>query len=159
MHLNSNFSLRETRTVQTYFNLIEVPVPCNITLKSLISNWNTHNFNNGFREFLFKLRNNQLSLNNRINAFDPNIDPRCGFCRIADNMTRIRESFKHVFFSCPFTTNILNDTLAFFCELVLTQDEFINFIGPVHWLTTIIYNVFYFFLGYCTICCLPVQNF
>jgi hypothetical protein len=127
MNLNSNISLRETRTVQTYFNLIEVPVPCDTTLRTLISNWNTHNFNNSLREFLFKLRNNQLSLNNRINAFDPNIDPRCTFCRIADNMTRIRESFRHVFFSCPFTTNILNDTLAFFFELVLTQEEFVDF--------------------------------
>ena len=59
------------------------------------------------REFLFKQRNNQLSLNNRLNAFDINVDPRCNFCRILNNNTRTRDSFSHLFFNCPVTRVLL----------------------------------------------------
>jgi hypothetical protein len=111
---NSNFTLAKTHTVITFFNLIELPVPAEENLRRISVTWNIHSLHNNFREFCFKLRNNILPLNNRINAFDPIADPRCGFCQIVDPDTRIRESFNHIFALCPITSRLIAATYEFF---------------------------------------------
>ena len=66
------------------------------------------------RNFLFLFRNNALSLNNRLNAWDPDISPYCTFCRIIDRDTRIRDGFQHFFFDCPVTFRLLQQWGAIF---------------------------------------------
>ena len=61
------------------------------------------------REFIFKFRNNQLPLNNRLSAYDNTVDPRCNFCRIIDNQSTTRDSFEHFFLTCRVTKSLLNN--------------------------------------------------
>ena len=62
----------------TYFaELTDTEVPDPTNLKCCLGLWNTFALENSHREFLFKQRYNQLSTNNRLNAFDPDVDPRC----------------------------------------------------------------------------------
>ena len=56
---------------------------------------------------MFLFRNNQLPLNNRINAFDDTVDPRCTFCRIIDNNTASRDGLSHVFRTCIVTDRLI----------------------------------------------------
>ena len=53
-------------------------------------------------------------LNNRLNAWDPDISPYCTFCRIIDRDTRIRDGFRHFFFECPVTYRLLQQWGAIF---------------------------------------------
>ena len=56
---------------------------------------------------MFLLRNNSLSLNNRLNTFDNDVSPLCTFCRIIDRDTMVQDSFVHFFYNCPVTNNLL----------------------------------------------------
>jgi hypothetical protein len=94
------------RAVQTFANLINLPPPEGTSLKIVLSSWNHYCMHNNVREFIFKFRYNYLALNNRVNAFNPDIDPRCTFCRIRDPNTHSRDSLRHFFWDCP-TSNAL----------------------------------------------------
>jgi len=93
--------------VRSFNELIDLAQQDQKLTKLCLSSWNRPALQNNMREFLFKQRNNQLSLNNRLNAFDINVDPRCNFCRILNNNTRTRDSFSHLFFNCPVTRVLL----------------------------------------------------
>ena len=66
------------------------------------------------RNFLYLLRNNGLTLNNRLNAFDPTISAKCSFCRIVDRDTAPRDSFFNFFYDCKITTRLLQQWCAIF---------------------------------------------
>jgi hypothetical protein len=106
--------IRNNRSVNTFFNLVSLPVPVHSILKQCITLWGISFFSNSFREFSFKCRNNYLPLNNRIAAFDNTVNPNCTFCRIRDHATVTRESFNHIFFSCPSVSIILDSLLEYF---------------------------------------------
>jgi exonuclease III len=94
--------------VQSFADLTDTEVQSIDITKRCLGGWNHYATENLFREFVFKQRNNQLRTNNRLHAIDPNIDPRCSFCRIIDNDTNTRETFGHLFFTCPVTSALLN---------------------------------------------------
>ena len=102
------------RTVITFSNLVSVQVPDKPLLSKCLNLWNYSWIPNDMRNFLFLLRNNALSLNNRLNAWDPDISPYCTFCRIIDRDTRIRDGFLHFFFECPVTFRLLQQWGAIF---------------------------------------------
>ena len=102
------------RTVITFSNLVSVQVPDKPLLSKCLNLWNYSWIPNDMRNFLFLLRNNALSLNNRLNAWDPDISPYCTFCRIIDRDTRIRDGFLHFFFDCPVTFRLLQQWGAIF---------------------------------------------
>jgi hypothetical protein len=107
----SNVNVAELRTVGTYSNLTDTPVPDEETLKFLLKMWNCSFLPNDFREYLFKERNNCLPLNNRIANYVENVDERCSFCRIINPDTGTRESFPHLLLDCPVTRAALNGFL------------------------------------------------
>jgi hypothetical protein len=85
------------RSVQSFADLVELPVPVGTALRNICISWSHSCCGNQLREFIFKFRYNYLNLNNRVNAFNPEIDPRCTFCRIRDRETRTRDSLRHFF--------------------------------------------------------------
>lgn len=100
-------NLTEIHTVLYFNELIGIELPVSEILSKTIGNWNLSFLTNDMRNFLFKLKNNQLPLNNRVNAYDINRDYRCSFCRIIDNNSNTRENFTHLFISCPVTSRLL----------------------------------------------------
>ena len=67
------------RTVLTFLNLANVPVPPLIPLKKCLGLWNSAWIHNDKRNLLYLLSNNGLLLNNRLNAFDPTVSPNAPF--------------------------------------------------------------------------------
>jgi len=105
----------ETLTITTSFYTISGTDPQDTaTVKRCLGSWNRSALQNNMREFLFKFRNNQLPLNNRLNAIDNSVDPRCNFCRIIDNRSRARDGFEHFFINCPVTRTLLTNLLLLF---------------------------------------------
>ena len=102
------------RTVLTFSNLANVPVPPLILLKKCLGLWNSAWIHNDMRNFLYLLRNNGLPLNNRLNAFDPTVSAKCSFCRIVDRDTAPRDSFSHFFYDCQITTRLLQQWCSIF---------------------------------------------
>jgi exonuclease III len=99
------------RTVITFAELTDTPVPTEESLGTVLGLWSRSFLPNDLRSFIFKERNNSLPLNNRTANFLQNINEACSFCRIINPETRQRESFSHLFFDCPVTRTVLNGFL------------------------------------------------
>ena len=104
---SENFPIQNIRCVRKFAQLTDTTVPENKNLAACLGNWYHSYLPNDFRNFLFLFRNNQLPLNNRINAFDDTVDPRCTFCRIIDNNTASRDGLSHVFCTCIVTDRLI----------------------------------------------------
>jgi len=98
--------LSQMTIVNTFCNLVGLPVQENDIISKYLSIWGNSYIQNEIRDFIFKQRNNVLRLNNRLNAMDPNIDPMCTFCRIRRQANR--DGFEHFFYTCNVTTEILH---------------------------------------------------
>jgi hypothetical protein len=110
-------NIENIRSVITFYGLIDLPVPVRDSISTSISLW-AHNFlANDLRDFSFKCRANYLPLNNRRAAYDPDADPACTFCRIRDPTTSTRESFGHLFFTCPVASGLIDSLLTTYFNL------------------------------------------
>jgi hypothetical protein len=108
----NSLNVAESRSVNTFYGLIDLPVPVPKSLALCVTLW-SHNFiGNDLRDFSFKCRFNYLSLNNRHAAYDPDANPSCTFCRIGDPNTGTRESFEHLFFVCPVSGSLIDNLLT-----------------------------------------------
>jgi hypothetical protein len=76
-------------------------------LEQWTGTWACSFLTNDFRMFIFNCRFNSLPLNNRLNSYNPEIDPRCTFCRISNSDSTQRDSFIHCFLLCPVTKKLL----------------------------------------------------
>jgi hypothetical protein len=89
--------------------------------------WNTFCFLNDFKQFIFNCRNNYLPLNNRLNAYRPEVDPRCTFCLLNENITAERDLFNHCFFTCRTVIRWIEHVLSRTgFNILRTDSEFVN---------------------------------
>ena len=95
--IESMYNLLTQRTVNYFSELTHAAVPDLVSLEACLGLWNHSFLTNDLRNFLFLLCNNSLPLNNRLNAFDPEVQPSCNFCRIIDRETAPRDGFYHFF--------------------------------------------------------------
>jgi hypothetical protein len=116
--VRTTIHVRELRHVNTFFDLIQLPVPDAIVVKKLNITWNLSYLSSSIKDFIFKIRSNYLKLNNRLNAYNENIDPKCTFCRIRIGDAAPRDSLEHCFLSCPTSGNAIN---------ALTREFFANY--------------------------------
>jgi uncharacterized protein YsxB (DUF464 family) len=59
------------------------------------------------RIFKFKYYNNIIGLNSRVAHFNPEVTAECTLCNIAGPRPVAAETMEHLFFSCPFSQNML----------------------------------------------------
>jgi hypothetical protein len=104
-----NCSLEATTTFKTFVSLVGIAPSIREFLTDWTAAWSYNPLTNDLKKFIFNCRYNLLPLNNRLNAYLPNIDPRCTFCRIRDPETAIRDSFSHCFYNCPHTRKLLTE--------------------------------------------------
>jgi len=123
--------VNDLRVVRYFAELTDTNIPMVADTQSCMGIWAFSSLDNQIREFMFKLRNNQLMLNNRRNAFDVLHDPRCTFCKIRDPDTEVRDSFAHVFFDCVTTKRLL--------------EHFLTNVGPVPGLNTVEFRQLYWY--------------
>jgi hypothetical protein len=107
-----DFPLLTQLSYTTYGRLIDCTIPDPEIVAKWIGLWSSHFMPNELKTFLYNCRFNCLPLNNRLNAYLDNIDPRCTFCRIKDDRTTHRDNYRHCFFLCDTTRQILLDWLA-----------------------------------------------
>jgi hypothetical protein len=99
----------------------------NFKLTLWFQTWNTSYYSNDFREFIFKFRYNYLPLNNRLNAYMPEVDPRCTYCTLMDRFTVQRDSFRHCFLDCDVTFTLIRRLLTLLrFDVVLPGVQFYN---------------------------------
>jgi hypothetical protein len=114
-------NLLDKANVQTFFQL--VGVECSAASGKLwIGAWNKNYLPNELRNFMFNCRNNTLPLNNRLNSYMKEPDPRCTFCRIKSSAYAACDGFAHCFLLCPTVKQFLS-TLTVKLKLVLDLDS------------------------------------
>ena len=94
--------LGATKLVQyrTYCKLTDnEEIPEN-RVKEIYSDWSNLGCNNRFNTFLFKMCNNTLGLNSRVNKFNADTDPSCTFCQLENIHPDPLETFSHIFYNC-----------------------------------------------------------
>ncbi len=67
---------------------------------------------NQLREIIFLCRNNLLKVGAHAAHFQQQVDSLCFFCRMLVNDTLVKETFNHIFFTCPVTTRMLTSVLT-----------------------------------------------
>jgi hypothetical protein len=92
--------------VKTFSSITNTRIPNASCLNTVLSSWNKTFFENHFREFLYKFRQNTLRTNDRL-AHLLKVDPNCIFCKCFPTPVINKESFTHLFRTCPFTSNVL----------------------------------------------------
>jgi hypothetical protein len=126
---NFSLSVRDLTSVNTYGALIDCEVPVAEKIPRWLKMWSENSLGSELKTFKYNCRFNCLPLNNRLNANRPEIDSRCTFCtfcRIKNNDTTQRDGFKHLFFSCPTTFDILQEVIN------LLQIDGVD-IRPLYW--------------------------
>jgi exonuclease III len=105
------FNICGSVAINTFCGLIDCGIPAPNIISCWIGTWAVNFLNNDLKTFIYNNRFNCLPLNNRLNAYRPEIDARCSFCRIVDRMTTEREGYKHIFFSCRSVSVLIDATL------------------------------------------------
>jgi len=101
-------NINELRQVKTYYGILGVtPVPRAETNELLYSLWSNPNVPNKIRDFIFRFTNNALPLNTRVSHFVQNYDRSCTMCTVKKILPASEETFRHLFFDCPFATEFL----------------------------------------------------
>jgi hypothetical protein len=104
---DSTCKINESQSVATFCNLINLAVPSAETVSSVYGGWSISFLPNDFQEFIFFERNNFFKTGTRAANYVVNLDDRCSFCCIINPDTVARESFFHLFFTCPTTCLLL----------------------------------------------------
>jgi hypothetical protein len=95
---NSKLKIRNLNTVKTFFELVSFPQPEGDILRFCWGEWQKNYYGNRCKEFLYKVRNNILGTNQRVNKFVQGIDAECSLCTANKEPRPIQaESFIHVF--------------------------------------------------------------
>ena len=109
--LCSSYDNTTLRPVNTIARLTDTTIPVGPHLSNCLSLWTCVWLSNDIRNFLYKLRNNDLSLNNRLNSYDSNVDPRCTFCRIVGPDRTVRDGLNHAFLKCYTSDKLLREVV------------------------------------------------
>jgi hypothetical protein len=96
--------------VATFAKLTDTPPPSPECLKNILSSWNNSHLENHFRDFLYKFRQNILRTKDRLSHL-VTTETNCHFCKSFSVPIYQKETFMHLFRTCPFTSNILSKFL------------------------------------------------
>jgi hypothetical protein len=99
--------LNNLQQVKTFKKITGIENLSEDRLKSMHSAWTANFIDAKTRDFMFKYHNNLLGTNQRVNKFNPEIDPSCTFCNLAHTLPAPLETFEHIFYTCP----VVNKTL------------------------------------------------
>jgi hypothetical protein len=109
---NSVDMVLELSSFKTHMRLTGCEIADPETVSRWLQCWNKNLFPNDFKTFLYNCRYNSLPLNNRLHAYLPEIDRRCTFCRIKDSTSTTTDGYRHCFFLCITTRQLLTDWLT-----------------------------------------------
>jgi hypothetical protein len=97
-----NNTILNSRSYNTFCNLVDVNL--DPTEQKFLpvwgGTWSVFSYTNDFKNFVFKLRYNQLPLNNRINSYRNEVNPACTFCMLNKVDPAPRDSLAHCFLHC-----------------------------------------------------------
>jgi exonuclease III len=102
-----DYTVANFTTVKTYFRLAGSEIPNCGELRTMLSMWKKQYVSCYLSDFIFKLYNNCLGLNNRVAHFVADHNAACTFCVIGGTNPAPKESFDHLFFYCGFSESII----------------------------------------------------
>jgi Reverse transcriptase (RNA-dependent DNA polymerase) len=110
---DKNVNVEGINSLITFQNLVGIAPSSYNFMGCWLATWKTFQLSSDIKTFIYNCRFNILPLNNRLNAYRPEIDPRCTFCRIRNANTMERDGFLHCFFSCPVVKRLIIDFFNF----------------------------------------------
>ena len=114
-----NLGVKKLVQYKTYCKLTgNEDIPEN-RVKEIYSDWSKIGGSNRFNTFLFKMCNNTLGLNSRVNKFNADTDPSCTFCQLSSIHPAPLETFSHLFYDCV----VINDKIKTICRDFLLENN------------------------------------
>ena len=114
-----NLGVKKLVQYKTYCKLTgNEDIPEN-RVKEIYSDWSKIGGSNRFNTFLFKMCNNTLGLNSRVNKFNADTDPSCTFCQLSNIHPAPLETFSHLFYDCV----VINDKIKTICRDLLLENN------------------------------------
>ena len=106
--------LKLPTTLNTFFALIDTPIPDQDNLKKVASKWQQSLLPNRIKDFYYKFTYNKLPINTRLSHMLPNsvIDRACTFCSLCKILPAPEETFVHLFWHCTITQQIYQHITA-----------------------------------------------
>jgi len=123
LEYNTLTCIKGLNVTDTYCNLVGINRVPDVTGGKMLGCWNTSFLPIDLRVFSFQFFNNSLPLGARLvnryrNVNHNNISDCCTFCQIRNYGVPERETFKHLFFSCP----ALEDACTRFADKYFSND-------------------------------------
>ncbi len=110
----NDINVTNSSTLKSFCEINSIVVPDSCVSEHFLSSWNFSFLDNNIREFIYKCRNNILKTNDRLSHIIDNVEQTCFLCRSITNVSQHRETFNHLFRSCPIvSTLILNISKKF----------------------------------------------
>jgi hypothetical protein len=103
----SSVVVSELNTIKTFCNINFLTCPPEKIVEHFVGSWNCSFIDNNLKEFIFKCRNNLLRTSDRLSHIVAGVDQNCFFCACLNNGMRHRETFNHLFRSCPVVSNLI----------------------------------------------------
>jgi hypothetical protein len=98
--------LADLTIVKSFADITTTMIPPDNIVSHCIGYWNRHFFDGHFRDFSFQCRHNILKTKDRISHFI-NVSENCVFCLSCLPPQRNRETFQHLFRTCPVVDALL----------------------------------------------------
>ena len=123
MYNSKPVKLNQLQQVKTFKKITGTAEISEARLQGMHSMWNGHFLDSKTKDFLFKYYNNMLGTNQRVNKFNPEIDPSCTFCNLKNLLPAPLETFEHIFYNCPAVQKIISEFFSKYLNIPLVSSS------------------------------------
>jgi hypothetical protein len=106
-----SIDVNESTAITTFCSVTGLEKPPKLISEYFLGSWNQTFLDNDLREFIFKCRYNLLKTNDRLSHILQNVEQDCFLCKCLFIGTAHRETFAHLFRSCPVMFNLIGGVI------------------------------------------------
>jgi hypothetical protein len=125
-----SIDVTDSTAITTFCNVTGLEKPSKLIAEYFLGSWNQTFLDNDLREFIFKCRFNLLRTNDRLSHINTSIDQNCFLCKCLFITTPHRETFEHLFKSCPVMSNLISGVIR---KLRIDISNLTHNFGQLYW--------------------------
>ncbi len=108
--------------MSSFAKITNTAIPSPDCLPHILSSWNCFFLDDQLRDFIYKCRHNILRTGDRLSHL-VDVSNKCYFCKSLTVPFHNKETFQHLFRSCPVTSSVLEGILVKFNVVIPLNDN------------------------------------